>query len=262
MPSLAVISRERHGSRAWRRYDSYAFAARDAVVPLVGAEIARAVPAFPIAFVAQGGGFVPVAVLSLVPGQNQFVGPDGQWLGGYVPSVLRGHPFRLVQPAGDGPMVLCVDEDSGLLTEAGGPGEPFFAADGTPAPAVAQILDFLGQVEASRAATARAAAALAEAGAIEPWPVTLTGAAGEQAVTGLHRIAEARLNALEDEAFLKLRAAGALPLAYAQLLSMAQMAGFERLARLQAQLADAKARQQALLEPLFAAPAEDELNFD
>jgi len=43
-------------------------------------------------------------------------------------------------------------------------------------------------------------------------------------VVGLYRIDEEALLALPDDAFLELRRASALPLAYAQLISMAQIA--------------------------------------
>ncbi|MBI4206910.1 MAG: SapC family protein [Betaproteobacteria bacterium] len=65
MPKIIPVTPSRHASRRWRRYDSYAFAADRAVVPLVAAELARAALAFPVAFIQMGKGFVPVGVLGL-----------------------------------------------------------------------------------------------------------------------------------------------------------------------------------------------------
>jgi len=45
-----------------------------------------------------------------------------------------------------------------------------------------------------------------------------------------------RSNALTDDAFLKLRKASALPIAYAQMLSAGQLGMLEQLARMQAEL--------------------------
>jgi hypothetical protein len=61
---------------------------------------------------------------------------------------------------------------------------------------------------------------------------------GEQSVSvnGLYRIDEAALNALGNKAFLALRRSGALPVAYAQLLSMNQMGVLQRLLQIQAKL--------------------------
>ena len=52
-----------------------------------------------------------------MPEHNLFVGPDGHWLGGYVPASLRSYPFRVLGSEGSGQLALCVDEDSGLVVE-------------------------------------------------------------------------------------------------------------------------------------------------
>jgi hypothetical protein len=262
MPAYAAVSRQTHAGKGWRRHEGYGFAAGEAVLPLVGAEFARAAVAMPIAFVGQDGAFRPMAVLSLVPGRNLFVGPDGKWLGGYVPAVLRGHPFALVRPEGAAEAILCVDEASGLVVEAGTPGaEPFFDAEGNPAPPVRQVLDFLSQLDANRIATGRAVAALAAAEALAPWPLEVETPEGRKAVAGLFRVDEARLNALDGETFLGLRAVGALPLAYAQLLSMGQLSVFQTLAQLQAQLAQIHAQQRQTIEQSFVTTPTESLSF-
>src|SRR5919112_5480426 len=119
MPEFTVVSRERHAGKAWRPYTSYAFAAGDAVLPLVASELGQAVMGMPVAFVRQDGRYVLMAVLSLTPERNLFVAPDGRWLGEYVPMVLRGYPFRVLRPEGREESILCVDENSGLVVDAG-----------------------------------------------------------------------------------------------------------------------------------------------
>jgi len=220
MTTVTPVTPSRHAAMRWRRFASYAFAADRAVIPLVGAELGRAAVAFPVAFLRQGESFVPVAVLGVESNRNLFVGEDGRWLGGYVPAALRGYPFVLVRTE-DGRHALCVDEASGLVSD-GPEGERFFEADGTPSTAMSQVLDFLTKVEQSRAVTAGACAALQARKLIEPWRITLKSREGERRLEGLFRVNESALNALDDEAFLTLRKAGALPIAYAQLLSMQQ----------------------------------------
>lgn len=218
MPRLVAISRTQHADKRWLPYTSYAFAAGDALAPLVAAELPAAALRLPIGFAVRGDAFVPVAVQGLVAGRNLFVGPDGRWLGGYVPAVYRSHPFHLAKSAA-GQEVLCFDEDSAVLGE-GAEGEPFFADDGQPARRIAEMLAFLQKLDASRRATAHLCAALYRHGVLQPWPITVKGEAGEQRVDGLFRIDEAAFNALPGEALLELRAAGALPVVYCQLLSM------------------------------------------
>jgi hypothetical protein len=229
---LAAISAENFSGKAWKRYTGYAFAAGETLIPLVVAELVQAVPAMPLAFIQIGEGFQLVAVTALQPGTNLFVAPDGRWLGAYVPAALRGYPFRLVKPQDREESVLCIDEASGLVVEAG-QGETFFDEDGQPGKTLKGVLELLSQVEQSRMATQTAVDALVAAGLVQPWPLSINQGEQNVPVTGLYRIDEAALNALENEAFLALRRSGALPVAYAQLLSMNQLAVLQRLSQIQ-----------------------------
>lgn len=239
MAQLTVISRELHAGKRWKRYTSYSFAATDAVAPLVAQELPRACLALPVGFVKGEQGFQLVAVQGLQPGKNLWVAPDGRWLATYVPASYRGYPFVLANTE-DGQRVLCVREESGLVSET--EGEPFFGEDEQPAQAVRDVLNFLAQVSENAALTSRQCALLDEHGLIQPWEIKVKGDTGEQAVQGLYRIDEAALNALESEAFDALRKGGVLPLVYCQLLSM------QHLPRL-GQLASQHAAAAAMLEP-------------
>lgn len=236
MTQLVAVSPETFRNKYWKRFDSFEFAAKDSVAPLVAAEIARASQAMPVAFLKQNDRFILAGLLSLTPGTNLFLGPQGRWLGDYVPSCFRGYPFRLAKAEGRDDLILCIDQDSGLVSDQDG--EPFFDDQDQLAEPLRKVLDLLSQVQQNWAVTHKAVDALAEAGLICDWPLKIKTPEGEQPVTGLFMIDEAKLNSLEDELFLKIRAAGALPIAYAQMLSMGNIQVLSR-------LADAHARQQA-----------------
>ena len=51
MNNVHVVAKERHASKRWQRYDSYAHAATDAVAHLVLPEIPRACVVMPIGFI-------------------------------------------------------------------------------------------------------------------------------------------------------------------------------------------------------------------
>ena len=241
MPNYHAITSERHAQKRWKRYSSYAFAAADAVVPLTAVELPSAMMAMPIAFVEHDGRFIPVGVVGLQPGMNLFVTSDWRWVGNYIPAAFRAYPFRLANTEG-GKQVLCIDEDSGLINEGGDgtAGEGFFTAEGQPTQAIQDSLNFLSQLEQSRIATAAACAVLQKHAVFQPWKITVKTGSSEQQVAGLHQIDEAALNALSGEAFLEIRLAGALPVAYCQLLSMQQLPRLGQLAE-----ANAKAAAQA-----------------
>jgi hypothetical protein len=133
--------------------------------------------------------------------------------------------------------VLCVDEDSTLIVDRSVAGEEFFDPAGNISPALKSVFDALMHVERSRKVTDLAVAALAQSGVIRPWPIKLKTDQGEQTVGGLHSVDQAALRALPDEAFLKLRKAAALPIAFAQMLSAGQLGVFALLARIHQQAA-------------------------
>jgi hypothetical protein len=267
MVQFVPVSRERHSGKKWRLADSYSFTARDALVPIVAAELFRVALAMPIAFVEHSGRYQLMAMLSFTPGRNMMVGPGGRWLGSHIPAWYRGYPFHLLpREGGADEAILCIDEDSKLIVDGVDAGEDFFDADGGPSQAVRPILDMLSEIERNRKATRLAVSALSEAGIIQPWPIKLKTAQAEQAITGLHRIDETALNKLGDDAFLKLRKTAALPLAYGQLLSMGQVRVLEYLAKLQAAPAQKPAQNVLAMLPesidsLFGMAEDDTVKF-
>ena len=125
-----------------------------------------------------------------------------------------------------------------MLDEAG---EAFYDSEGKPTASMQAMMNFLVAAERSRTATDLAVAALAKAGVICPWDIRIKTGDGEKPVSGLHRIDEVALNALADDAFLQLRKVpSALPIAYAQLISIGQTAALERLVVLQENLQKAQ----------------------
>jgi hypothetical protein len=263
MAKLIAVNKEQHAASKWRRFADYHFAAGDAAVPIVAAEIAKAVAAMPIVFIEQGGHFELSALLSVNPGQNLFVAPDGRWLGSYIPSSIRAYPFRMVTPEAAEQSILCIEEGCVISADNPLPGEAFFAADGTISPSIQQVLDFLTALEKNRLVTNLAVSSLAQAGVIKPWPITIKSEQGDRTVSGLYCIDEAALNALSNEDFLKLRASPALPIAYAQLLSMNQLGVFTHLAQIQGQLAPKPiAPLPDTLDKLFDRTDNLEIHFD
>lgn len=228
MANLQAVSRERHAGKRWQRYTSYFFAAADAVVPLVAQELPKACMAVPLGFIAAGEAIVPVAVQGLQPGKNLWVSSEGRWLAQYIPAHYRGYPFVLANTE-DGQQVLCIDEDSGLLSDT--EGEAFFDADDKPMKAVQDVLGFLTQIATNREATQRVCQVLQKHQLVQPWPIKIQNDGGEQNIEGLQRIDEAALNSLPADAFTEVRDAGGLLVAYCQLLSMQHLQKLGGLAR-------------------------------
>ena len=241
MAEFAAVNPESHAKKLWKQVSNYTFAASDTVIPLVGAEITKAIPLMPIGFVKQEAGYQLVAITSLQPGKNLYVAPDGKWLGSYIPSALRAYPFRLLKPEDAEKSILCINEASGLVVESTEEGNDFFDDENQPVQGIKDMVNFLSQVEASMLVTERAVNALADADLIAPWEINLKQGEEVVPVEGLFRVDEAALNKLDDENFLTLRKAGGLAIAYAQLFSMNQLATLERLGKLRGQILEQQA---------------------
>lgn len=259
MSSIHQVSRSRHGDLRWRRVSDHRFTGSTILAPLAIAEVTRASLAYPLTLLAREGGWTLAAVLGFRPGQNLYVGPGGEWTGTYVPAIFRAYPFRMGwTPSGE--QTLCLDEGSGLLTNDAGD-EPFFDEAGNLSAAVDQIWTFLREAAQSEAHLAEACGALGAADLIEPWPVTLEGNEGLQAVDGLHRVNEVALKALDDAALLPLLRAGIVGLAYAQILSTGHLANLATLARIKAQAEEA-ARARSVAPAMLHLPDDNTIDWD
>jgi len=264
MTELAAITTERHGKKVWKKVTDYAFAGSETVIPLVGAELGKAALAMPIGFIKQDAGYQLVAITSLQPGTNLYVAPDGEWLGTYIPAVLRTYPFKLAQQEGSDESILCINEASALVVDSEEDGNAFFDDQDKPAQGIKDILSILLKVEVSRTATQGAVNALADAGLITPWALNLKQGEEVVPVKGLFHVDEPALNKLDDEGFLTLRKAGGLAFAYAQLLSMERIDLLERLGKLRGQILAQQAAKFETSNLTGFSLAEDEgsLNFD
>lgn len=224
MTRWTAVSPQQHATARWRPRKGFDFARPLQVVDILIPELSKLLPHYVLAFINREEGFQPVALLGVGGDRNLYVDADGKWLGRYVPAALRGYPFSLA-PRDDGEKILCLNEDYLVMEGAeGGNSQPLFDGEGKLAEPAASTLNFLNECDQARAGTAAATQSLADADLFQPWPLKVNRGEDQEPLTleGLFHINEQRLNELDAETFAGLRRAGALLLAYSQLLSMAQ----------------------------------------
>lgn len=243
MSQYFALNKTAHHAHGWRKAPSLSFAAGQSVVAVQLEELPHLIPTLPLAFLPHPANdgvqrFQLVALLSLTPGLNLYLTPDGRWMGGYVPAAFRGHPFRVLPDQRSGRSLLCFDADSGLLTEQPElDGQPFFDADGRLTPPLQAVLKFLRLCEQGRRATQQAVDLLSAQGLIVPWPVRMNqGDTDTTPVSGLYRVDESALRKLAAPALKAMQDGNALALAYAQLLSQHRLSHFGKLYALSAKL--------------------------
>lgn len=260
-PKPVPLSRERHSGLRWRKPEGYGFARDLRHVPLVLAEIEVAAAALPVLFAQDPAGGLPrpVALLRLNAESSPYVTQDGRWLAPYIPAILRVHPFTArpaAQQEGDGAprMELLVDESTGLITEDS-TAQRFFDPLGAPSKPLEKVVSFFQHYGASTRATRAATQALANARTSDGKGLFRPLTHRDQAVPGLLGLDRAAFDALDDNSFLKLRAAGALPLALAHFIARTHLDWLDR--------AERALSQKTLTEAARTAPqssAEDDVS--
>lgn len=262
MARYVPISRERHQGKSWARLPNFRFAGQETLVPVVARELPQAALGLPLGFAEFEGRMRLVALLSVIPGQNLFVAPDGRWLGRYIPARFRFYPFRLIPSGTQNDHVLCIDEDSGAIIDGSANGEPIFDTNGDLGPIIKQLLKLLSELESSTKVTDTAVSALVQSKVIGEWSITLKTGQGEQRVGGINRVDEAVLAAIPNDAFLALRQTGALPIGYAQLLSMEHVNLLPELLKMRSTLVPPQSpKLPESLDSLFGLTQDDTIRF-
>lgn len=208
------------------RADGYGFAAGINSVPVLTAEFALVGAEAPIVFAGEGDGTMPAAILGLKADENLFVGPDGAWLGRYVPAFVRRYPFVFAeQEPGSDTLTLCIDTAyAGVNSE--GRGERLFDADGNRTRYLGEMLQFVSDYQAQHAQTRRFTARLLELDLLEPAAANATLPDGSRfALGGFRRVSAERLAALPDATALELFRSDMLGLIHLHLASLNQMQG-------------------------------------
>jgi hypothetical protein len=239
--NLVPVTRERHGDKRVRSIERFDFAARFHVAALMMHEFIRATAFYPIVFIddQEAGRFKPVALLGLEADENLCVVVEsGSWLpGAYIPAIIRRYPFALANTANDGEFAICVDEGSGLLSDA--EGLPLFDADGVPTETLDHVKRFLGEFHQMDTITRDFCEWLQRHQLLKPLNLRVRVGADTRDIAGSHIVDEERLEALGDDLFLEMRRLRYLAPIHAHLTSLPQIDRLVRIKEARAGLGDA-----------------------
>jgi hypothetical protein len=250
MDTIKPITKTEFAGSYWRRNPDLLFAAKDVVCPLSLFEVPHAIASMPLALVRDKDEFIISALLGLEDDINYFISPEGIWRGRYIPAVYRSYPFSLAKnEAQVDHYVLCFNQQSGLLSDED-TNDRFFEESGELSPTVKRISEFLKDVLVSRNYAKQLCALLDEFNLIKPWELKLQIGEDTRQIEGLYCFDEEAMNSLSDKKFLKLRQAGALNLAYCQMLSMQNVDELVRYAQAKLQL-EAHTTQPSLADYNF-----------
>ena len=218
-----AVSSERHGKNGLAQTGDFGFAAKAIVIPLMAAEMPAAMRSYPIVF--SGPDFMPMVITGIKDGENLFIDAKGKWAEPhYVPAYVRRYPFILAGAETDERLTLCIEKDPARLVSLGGKTskdvKPLFE-DGAQGEVIASALSFCEQYQGMFVKTRQIMKVIAASGLLAERTSKITLSDGQNFnITGFHLVDEARLLAMSDEDFLKLRKADALATIYCHLASI------------------------------------------
>jgi hypothetical protein len=192
-------------------------------------EISAAAADYPIIFLkdADTGQLQLAALFGLAPQTNSFV-IDERWQATYLPLAIVAAPFCRAGPE----RTLCINELSHQVTTD--TGEALFLADGSEAPALANIRAMLDYLDGDLGAADGFVAAMLGINLIRPILITTQfGTGEEELIDGLYTISPPHLRALHASALLDLHGRDLLAPAYTIIQSLAQMNRIQQLHNLE-----------------------------
>ena len=222
----------RHTAYSWKRATNYSFATQLSFVPVLLEEIFPVAGSLPIVFTSRADGDLALAVIS--PGAEngiRAVLADGRWIAGYVPTILRLHPFACSLWDDRGVMF---DPESPFIDQTPGiDSMRFFDVAGVSTPDFERVSRAVRQYRDSLERTKKAVSVLRRAGLLQP-AISLScfNDPAFSAVLAVNACALSRLKAVRVP---PLFASGALGLAHAHLASVEQA---PRLAQLSGMIPD------------------------
>jgi hypothetical protein len=200
------------------------FARKLNAIPISYSEFALVAREYPIVFTTgdSGQSFAPVAVLGMAAGENLFCSGT-TWSGNvYIPAYARRFPFCMAKVTLDKVAqqnrLICV-EKAHLDEKAG---EAMFDDKGQPLEKWKEIERLLTEYEVDLERSSEMCAILADYALLEPFTMQATFAKGGGAMhlTGMHRVAEGKIEHLNASQLRNLVKKGVLGRIYAHLLSL------------------------------------------
>jgi len=246
---VVPVNQERHAGKKIKQVESFDFASKFHIAYLTMHEFVRAAAIYPLVFIEdkEKDEFRPVALLGLDAGENLFVDAKGKWQGSYIPAIIRRYPFALSQVGEDGRYLVCVDEESDLVSDT--EGSPLFSEKGEPTQVIENVKKYLSELQQMDKLTHEFCKFLAEHNLFVPLNMRVRQSDKVKNISGCYVINEERLNNLSDELFIGVRNKRYLPAIYAQLTSLSQI---ERLVMLKDELTG----KQPSIEKTVETPAE------
>jgi len=234
MTNIIPLHHQTHATLKVKNDNDFTRFKEQHLIPVVIQDFIPLASEFPLVFVknTETGQFTAVAMMGIKPNINLYC-QTPTWSAEVVPTSFFNYPFSLArQNESDDDCFVCIDTDSALVNEE--QGQALFDDKGGQTDYLKTTTEHLLNVAQRHEQTANIMQYFASKKLLTLRTLNLNlGEEQKLTLDGLYVIDEKKLAALADEEFNELRSKGLLPIIYAHLSSMHQIA---RLAKKQINL--------------------------
>ena len=220
---VTPISKEQHHDWSYIGLSNYLHTKKDAIVPILIAEIDRIISTNPIVFIDDDANLGLYSLQSLLPNLNLMIDNNGLWTTNYIPARYRSLPFVLASDSSsqNKEKLLCFIEDLGCVSKSiDQKSTKIFSSKNELSEDMKQVLGFLQSIEKNELITQRALLSIKNADLLEEWSLSIKLADGEKEMKGLKKINVEKLKSLSGEKLHSLNISGGLDVCFANILSL------------------------------------------
>jgi len=226
MSKLSPLSKFEHTKLKIVESTDYSRFKEQHVIPIVVQEFSALASEFPLVFInnAVTDVLTPVAMMGIKNGVNLYC-QNNEWLSPVTPIGFSNAPLSIVKQSQDSTEVMVyIDEESDLVSHE--IGNPLFEDNGNKTDYLVKKSQKLVEIDQYSQQTAAIMHFLASKNLFcnRPLKIKLTNESQQYSINGINIIDEEVLNNLPIQDFEELRTKGLLPLIYAHLNSLHQMA--------------------------------------
>ncbi len=226
MTNISPLNSTKHLNISLKESNDYSRFSAQSLIPVIVQEFAVLATEFPIVFVknSENGRFTPIAMMGIKNNLNLYC-QSNSWTPSVTPAGFTNAPLTLMQTSQNSDEVMvCIDEESDLVSTV--EGNKLFDASGEQTEYLKKrsnaLLDLASFTQQTRDITKY----FADLNLLTPKQLTvkLNSDSPKVNIDGVYTIDEKALNELKDEDFLTLKNKGLMPLIYAHLTSLHQIA--------------------------------------
>ncbi|MBE7215613.1 SapC family protein [Shewanella benthica] len=225
MTNISPLNSTKHLDIAIKESNDHSRFSEQSLIPIVVQEFAVLATEFPIVFVknTENGQFTPIAMMGIKSNFNLYC-QSNNWSAAVTPVGFSNAPLSLMQTSKNSDEIMvCIDDESELVSSEG---NKLFDASGEQTEYLKKRSNALLDLASFTQQTNGITKYFAELKLLTPKQLTvkLSDESLNVNIDGVYIIDEKALNELKDEDFLTLKNKGLLPLIYAHLTSLNQIA--------------------------------------